>query len=649
MTMLEAALAWAARGFRVFPLRAGTKDQPLFEGWQHFATTDPVQIATWWSDPFGIVSPEHNIGCVTTGMVVVDADPKKDGLASAFGRLALGLDTLIVRTPSGGLHFYFNGPDSANSVGLLAPGVDVRSHNGYVLAPGSRRADGAYTLEVDEPVAVVPESVRAGLRAPQERDERPEAVELDRPDSLALAELLLRRQEPAVEGAGGDAHTYQTACRVRDLGVSEDVCLDLMMDEWNPRCSPPWDRDELALKIRNAYDYSTGQAGAKHPALQLDGVTIPTIVEPRLPTSGFGNAMDQMHIPARDWRMGRLLLRELVTIVTAPGGASKSTLVLTIAAHKALGRDFAGFPTKKGRSVIYNAEDDLLEQSRRLNAICSFYSFDFEEVASQIYLIDRNAINLKLTENSPPVLHGSHVNFLIQACADPECDFLALDPMVSLISSGEDDNQTMDYVMDVVKIVAREAKVAVMVVDHSKKPQGSASQAGDMSSMRGASAKAYAARIVLTLTTASEADCDLHGIPVADRHGYVRLDDAKMNLTLASGKPAWFRKHGVKLFSGDEVGVIAPVDLAANGEWLRKQMGDVFIGEMTARGVGSLPINAAVAALQGADPLYAALQAQVVKSRITRYLAQPVTIEGMTVAVLHETVGGRPQAKLVLQ
>ena len=649
MSTLEAALAWAARGFRVFPIRAWTKDQPLFEGWQHHATTDAEQIRQWWISN-GVVH-DHNIGCLTTGMVVVDGDPKKDGINSALLKLGLGFDTLIVRTPTEGLHWYFAGPDSANSVGKLAAGVDVRSHNGYVLAPGSKRLDGAYSLEVDLPLATVPDSVRAGLRAPEERQEQivAEGLELDRPDAIALALSLLQRAEPAIEGMGGDAHTYETACKVRDLGVSDEVCWSLMLEEWNPRCEPPWDADELRVKIQNAYDSATGQAGAKHPALQLDGIQVPEIVAPAtiLPPAagGFGNAIGQMSIPPRDWRMARTLLRGLVTILTAPGGASKSTVVLTIAAHKALGRDFAGLSIKKGKSVIYNSEDDLEEQSRRLNAICSHYGFDFDEVRSQIYLLDRNAISLKLTENNPPVVNSSHVNFLIEACSDPDCDFLALDPFVSLLSTSEDDNQAMDYVMDVVKIVAREAKVAVMLVDHSKKPQGAISQAGDMASGRGASSKSYAARIFLTLTTASKEDCEQHNIPEEDRHAYVRLDDAKMNMALASGKPLWLKKHGVKLFSGDEVGVVAPVDLSVNDAFLRQQMASVFLAEMTGKGAGWLALQQAVAVLQAADPLYARLSALVVKSRIARFLAQPVEIEGNRVSCVND---GKV-AKIVLE
>jgi hypothetical protein len=637
MATLDAALAWAARGFRVFPIRAGTKDQPLFAGWNEHASSDPLQIAEWWSDPFGLTVPDHNIGCLTTGMVVVDADPKRDGLASAFAELDLGLDTLIVRTPSGGLHFYYRGPDSANSVGKVAAGVDIRSHNGYTLAPGSLRPDGAYVLEVDAALAQVPPRVLARLRPPESRQEAsPASIELDRPDAIALVEQMLARQDPAIEGMGGDAHTYETACKCRDLGVSDEVAWALMAELWNPRCIPPWDLDELRVKVRNAFDYATGQPGGRHPDMVLSGVNLPTIETPPAPAVRFGNAKDQVDIPKRDWRIGRLLLRKLITMLIAPGGVSKSTIALIIAAHKALGRDFAGLPTKPGKTVIYNSEDDLDEQSRRLNAICVHYGFDFNTVRSQIYLIDREMIGLKLTENNPPVLNGAHVNFLIEACSDPECDLLVLDPLVSLLSASEDDNMAMDYVMDVAKIIAREANVALMLVHHAKKPQGQAVQAGDVMSGRGASSTGWAARIALTLATASEQDCDERNIPKTDRFMYVRMDDAKMNNALIAGQPIWFRKHGVKLLNGDEVGVVAPVDLTVNEGYIAVQMAQVFLAEMRGLSRASMTIQQAVAVLQGADPLYGALPALTVRSRIVRYLTRPVDIENNKIVVRHE-------------
>ena len=61
-------------------------------------------------------------------------------------------DTYTVKTGGGGQHLYFLWPEGAgvrNSAGKIAPGLDVRGHGGYVVAPPSLHASGA-RYEVNE-------------------------------------------------------------------------------------------------------------------------------------------------------------------------------------------------------------------------------------------------------------------------------------------------------------------------------------------------------------------------------------------------------------------------------------------------------------------------------------------------------------------
>ena len=111
MSKLDAALAWAARGFRVFPLPPnGTRPSADWAGWPEHATTDPDKIRAWWE------GTDQNIAVCTTGMLVVDIDTKKgrDGMASWMS-LHGGFDTLTVRTKSGGYHLYYGGAGATAS------------------------------------------------------------------------------------------------------------------------------------------------------------------------------------------------------------------------------------------------------------------------------------------------------------------------------------------------------------------------------------------------------------------------------------------------------------------------------------------------------------------------------------------------------
>lgn len=131
----------ALAGFHVFPLLPNSK-RPAIKDWPTRATTDPDYVGGWWID-----NPDYNIGIHTKGLLVVDLDPKYNGLENWANLVEtqelLGNDTpatLEVRTPSGGSHLYFRlppGVEMGNTVHKLGPGIDTRGKGGYVVAPGS--------------------------------------------------------------------------------------------------------------------------------------------------------------------------------------------------------------------------------------------------------------------------------------------------------------------------------------------------------------------------------------------------------------------------------------------------------------------------------------------------------------------------------
>ncbi|MFI0241817.1 bifunctional DNA primase/polymerase [Streptomyces sp. NPDC016845] len=150
----------------------------------HAATTSLERIDAWWG-----THPRFGVGvsCGPADLVVIDVDahaaqvpdrsrllpgipigPKVDlaGLATGFHTLALlaalrgtpspaeDEGTLRIRTPSGGLHIWYRNPHPGtryrSSTGssprtALAWQVDVRSDNGYIVAPATRTTAGRYT------------------------------------------------------------------------------------------------------------------------------------------------------------------------------------------------------------------------------------------------------------------------------------------------------------------------------------------------------------------------------------------------------------------------------------------------------------------------------------------------------------------------
>jgi len=102
--------------------------RPVLKNWTnrpHPSLEDVLQ----WAD-------QGNLGLRTgsaSGVVVIDIDPKNGGCLSGLPK------TPTVITGSCGRHHYFETPEEGigNSVGKIAPGVDVRGDGGQVVYPGS--------------------------------------------------------------------------------------------------------------------------------------------------------------------------------------------------------------------------------------------------------------------------------------------------------------------------------------------------------------------------------------------------------------------------------------------------------------------------------------------------------------------------------
>lgn len=154
---LDSTLALIAEtGWRIFP---SVNKFPAIKDWPNACSRDPDQIHQWWrrwpdARPSLVTGPRN-------GIVVLDIDvgTDKDGQPySGFPALEDVFhwhetpETPCVHTPRGGMHLYFaceRLPDEdtlndehpahrgaiLNSVSKLAPHIDVRGWNGFVVLP----------------------------------------------------------------------------------------------------------------------------------------------------------------------------------------------------------------------------------------------------------------------------------------------------------------------------------------------------------------------------------------------------------------------------------------------------------------------------------------------------------------------------------
>lgn len=357
---LEAALEWASRGFRVFPLRVGGK-RPIADEWPDVATADANEIRALWGER------PYNVGVLTDNLIVVDADEKngKQGMQTFFD-LDLPVDTLTVRTPSGGRHFYYKGPNRNNSSEKLGNGIDIRSYHGYVIAPGSyldpldpnnKGIGGDYTMELDAPVAAAPAHLIAKLDEPTERQAQAPKVDLDMPSALLRAVHYLDEEAPiAVEGNSGDTVTLKVAFVLKDMGLSEGTVWRLMVERWNDRCLPSWDHTALADKVRNAFSYGKLAPGSAAPGAEFGGVSVPPLPAAAVQARRWLRHGDPWQTVA-PWLYHDMLPRTGVGFVTGPSQGGKSFLAIYLAHSLATGEPFFGTtPDETGGTIILAAE-----------------------------------------------------------------------------------------------------------------------------------------------------------------------------------------------------------------------------------------------------------------------------------------------------
>lgn len=149
---LAIAFSLARHGFHVFPVSA--RKIPLVKAWESAATTDPEQIATWWT----LDHPDALIGYATgaSGVVGVDLDvdkPYPEHHERAGQMKGAGLDNLTAAdleppetgltyaTPSGGRHLVYRAPEGRAltiAQDVPVPGVDIRAGNGFLIYYGRR-------------------------------------------------------------------------------------------------------------------------------------------------------------------------------------------------------------------------------------------------------------------------------------------------------------------------------------------------------------------------------------------------------------------------------------------------------------------------------------------------------------------------------
>jgi hypothetical protein len=271
-------------------------------------------------------------------------------------------------------------------------------------------------------------------------------------------------------------------------------------------------------------------------------------------------------IPRRRWLVGSFAIRGHLTVLVAPPGAGKSTLGIALAVAGVTGRgEIVGETVHETiKAWVWNNEDDRNELRRRLAAIMQQWNVAPADLRGRLGLnsgSERPLVIAKATKDGA-VVRLPDIEAIIERVQAEGIGLLIVDPFVETHEVDENNNAQIKAVAAMWREVARRGDCAVVIVHHTGKPPSASPDAwtGSLSASRGASSLGGVARIMRTLFAMSQSDADKFGLDADERRLWVRLDDAKANLSLASGSARWFKRVSIIIANGEEVGALVPGD-----------------------------------------------------------------------------------------
>jgi hypothetical protein len=253
-------------------------------------------------------------------------------------------------------------------------------------------------------------------------------------------------------------------------------------------------------------------------------------------------------IPPRQWLLGNQFCAGFISCLVSAGGVGKSSLRLLQYISLAIGRPLCGQHVfHRGRVLLISLEDDDDELQRRIAAVLLHYGIPRSELRGRLFCKHVKRSKIAQLEGKKRVA-GPLEQEIRTAIARHQPDLVALDPFVKLHSLGESDSGDMNFVCDLLSAIAVDEKIAVDIPHHVHKGQ---LMPGDADAGRGSSGIRDASRLNFTLSVMTEDEAKAFNINPDERFSYIRLDAAKVNLVVRSGKATWFRLIGVPIDNGN--------------------------------------------------------------------------------------------------
>lgn len=262
----DAALWYAAEGWPVFPCystegprctcgKAGCSSpgkHPLTAHGVKEATTDPETIENWWAQ-----WPNANVAIATgsQSFLVLDVDGEEGertltALEEQLGPLP---ETVMARTGGGGRHILFQPVPGVKNLVRVAPGLDIRSDGGYIIAPPSTHVSGeTYVWDLFSspqavPLAPLPPAWIDRITGYRE---------------ISEADVQWTNPADALKGVPEgerDNSIFRYACSLRARGTPRAEA-EILVKAAAANCAPPFPEAEALRKLEQAWKYKEGHS-----------------------------------------------------------------------------------------------------------------------------------------------------------------------------------------------------------------------------------------------------------------------------------------------------------------------------------------------------------------------------------------------------
>ncbi len=284
-SLAEAALAYAAAGIPVFPLKPQEK-RPIVPNGFYSATTDKNIIYRWWQR-----EPRANIGVVCgspSGWWVIDVDTRHNGLTS-LEQLQKDLDhdasdnqpslllflTRRQLTGGGGAHLLFRErtdlqvrmTSATNFAGYQ--GIDFRGNRSYIaVAPSVHPSGGIYQWQNEQSLVLFPDALvkrwiehRRKIIVDRTRFQEPRPSSGPRPFRRGDPRLYLQYALSRAVVGQRNQYALYLACRlVEDAGLSWHQAVPWMYEYVASLCQA--DHPYTEREALSALDWAFKHLGA---------------------------------------------------------------------------------------------------------------------------------------------------------------------------------------------------------------------------------------------------------------------------------------------------------------------------------------------------------------------------------------------------